>query len=60
MVQPAFTEDDVTAAFLCITGANLGFPHRWRYLSGVRKMYQCTVCLVMITKARLKELTDNA
>lgn len=60
MLQPAPTEEDIEAAYLCQSGANIGQPHQWTYLRGIHKLYKCAVCLVVITKARLKELTDNA
>jgi len=47
-------------AFLCQTGAFIGEPHQWTYLSGLHKNYRCARCLVVFTKAKLKELTDNA
>lgn len=48
--------DDVKAAFLCEDGK----VHDWNYLRDLEKRYRCRLCLVVITKARLKELTDNA
>ena len=54
------TDADVQAAFLCQDGAFSGSPHQWTYLAGLHKIYRCARCLVTITKARLKELTDNA
>lgn len=56
MVSPA----DVEAAFHCQTGAQIGLPHQWTYLNDLHKNYRCAVCLLVMTKARLKELTDNA
>jgi len=49
--------DDQVAAFHCQTGANTGLPHQWTYL---KPNYRCVLCLVVFSKARLKELTDNA
>ena len=52
------TAEQVSAAFLCITGGNDGNPHEWSYLKDLHKNYRCVRCLVVVTKARLKELTD--
>lgn len=52
--------DDQVAAFLCQYGPSEGRPHSWSYLRDLNKNYRCATCLVVITKARLKELTDNA
>jgi len=52
--------DQVAAAFHCIDGPSTGQPHGWVYLKDLHKNYRCSLCLVVITKARLKELTDNA
>lgn len=46
---------EARAAFLCESGT----PHEWTYLRDLHKNYRCTLCLMVITKARLKELTDN-
>jgi len=54
------SREDIEAAFHCVTGPDAGRPHTWTYLRGVHKNYRCAVCLVVITKARLKELTDGA
>jgi len=48
----------VKSAFLCQDGTNEGRPHLWTYLNDLHKNYRCAVCLVVVTKARLKELTD--
>lgn len=60
MVTALPSQEDINAAYLCQSGVNLGQPHQWAYLRGVNKIYKCAVCLVVLTKARLKELTDNA
>jgi len=54
------TADQVTSAFLCQSGSNEGAPHQWIYLKDLHKNYRCSNCLVVVMKARLKELTDNA
>lgn len=46
--------DEQRAAFQCEDGR----PHEWSYLKDLHKNYRCRLCLVIITKARLKELTD--
>jgi len=48
------------AAFQCQTGSSEGQPHQWSYLKDLEKNYRCQLCLVLITKAELKRLTDNA
>jgi len=54
-------EPEVTAAFQCTTGASAGEPHDWDYRRrATGNSYRCKKCLVIISKARLKELTDNA
>lgn len=50
------TDQDVIDAFQCSSGV----PHQWDYLKDLAKNYRCKLCLVVITKARLKELTDHA
>ena len=54
MMSPA-----IEAAFLCQDRAKVGEPHVWDYNSS-RKSYRCKNCLITISKAELKELTDNA
>ena len=51
---------ETLSAFQCQTGASAGAPHQWTYLRDLRKNYRCSLCLVVITKAELKERTDNA
>ena len=48
---------DVEKAFFC---EDTGVPHAWNYLKDINKNYRCSLCLVVITKQRLKELTDDA
>ncbi len=50
---------EIEAAFLCQSRAKQGEAHQWDY-NGDRKTYRCRNCLVTISKAELKELTDNA
>jgi len=56
MTTPFVPETDREKAFMCETGV----PHQWVYLKDLHKNYRCSLCLMVITKARLKELTDNA
>ena len=50
------TEQDIEAAFRCQPPTKSeGMPHDWDYL---KNKYRCRNCLVVITKDRLKELTD--
>jgi len=50
-------DDPVRDAFLCkITG----IPHQWSYHKLPVPRYRCSLCIVGITKSRLKELTDDA
>jgi len=51
---------EVTAAFQCQQGASTGEPHDFTYRNRPSGDYLCKKCLVQFTKARLKELTDNA
>jgi len=54
-------EPEVIAAFQCQVGPSDGEPHEWDYRRRPEgNSYRCKKCLVVITKARLKELTDNA
>lgn len=43
-------------AFQCPDGR----PHQWTYLKDHDKNYRCVLCLIVMPKARLKELTDHA
>jgi len=54
------SEEQVNSAFHCQDGASIGAPHGWVYLKDLHKNYRCSLCLVVVSKARLKELTDNA
>ena len=47
---------DKERAFLCEDGR----VHVWSYLKDAKSNYRCDLCLTIISKARLKELTDNA
>jgi len=49
--------DEVRAAFQCQTEPYVGQPHDWDYK---KYRYLCRHCLTIISKERLKELTDNA
>jgi len=49
-------DPEVRAAFQCEDGR----PHEWTYHKIPMPRYRCALCLIGITKARLKELTDNA
>lgn len=53
-------EPAVIAAFQCQSGSSEGEPHAWTYRNRPSGNYLCTKCLVSLTKAKLKELTDNA
>jgi len=48
---------DRKSAFLC---ADTQAPHQWAYLKGRDRNYRCSLCLVVVTKTKLKELTDDA
>ena len=51
------TQAQIKDAFHCkVTDV----PHQWTYLKDIDKNYRCVLCLVVMTKQRLKELTDNA
>ena len=50
------TTEEKKAAFMCDDGS----PHQWTYLRDADKNYRCGRCLTVITKAKLKELTDHA
>jgi len=52
--------DEVRAAFQCQDGPSAGRPHDWDYRRAPRQSYRCKNCLVVLSKAELKELTDNA
>jgi len=52
--------EQISSAFLCQSGPNDGNPHEWIYLKDLHKNYRCSRCLVVVPKARLKELTDDA
>jgi len=54
----AMSPETITA-FLCQEGSRNGAPHDWDY-SRARRRYRCKNCLVVLSKADLKELTDNA
>lgn len=49
-------DTDREKAFLCDDGR----VHEWTYLKDLEKNYRCSLCLIVITKAKLKELTDHA
>jgi len=51
---------EVKAAFQCQSGNKVDDPHDWEYLKDREHRYRCRNCLVYITKAELKRLTDNA
>ena len=51
------TQAQIKDAFHC---KGTDTPHQWTYLKDLHKNYRCSLCLTVITKARLKELTDNA
>jgi len=53
-------EPDVIAAFQCETGPSAGEPHAFEYRNRPNGKYLCRKCLAEFSKARLKELTDNA
>lgn len=48
------------AAFQCQSGPSEGKPHNWTYRNRPNGTYLCFDCLVTLTKAELKRLTDNA
>jgi len=50
------SEADKRSAFLCDTGER----HQWVYLRDLSHNYRCSLCLVVMAKGRMKELTDNA
>jgi len=51
------TTAQIKDAFLCkVTEV----PHQWTYLKDLNKNYRCALCLIVMTKQRLKELTDHA
>ena len=54
------TAEQVNSAFHCQTGPSEGRPHAWIYLKDTYRNYRCSLCLVVVSKARLKELTDDA
>jgi len=51
---------EVIPAFQCQSGTSQGEPHTWTYRNRPNGNYLCTKCLVNLTKAELKRLTDNA
>jgi len=57
MVLPvAPTPEEKRSGFQCEDGR----VHQWSYLKDLRSNYRCSLCMVVMPKARLKELTDNA